>query len=151
MILYMGIVLFAPALALETVTGIPKAVAIVVIGVVCAFYSIIGGLRAVLLTDAFQSILMFAAVFTVIISGLINASGFKEIFKAASEGGRLELWKFVEITQSVTSYKINIVIILVSIPTPLSVIPGSLLSLVVWELIYHFMLSAKLKFRDYYQ
>lgn len=96
MILYMGIVLFAPALALETVTGIPKAVAIIVIGAVCAFYSIIGGLRAVLLTDAFQSILMFAAVFTVIISGLVKAGGFGEIFKAASEGGRLELWKFVD-------------------------------------------------------
>lgn len=93
MILYMGIVLFAPALALETVTGIPKAVAVIVIGAVCAFYSIIGGLRAVLWTDAFQSILMFAAVFTVIISGLVKAGGFGEIFKVANEGGRLELWK----------------------------------------------------------
>lgn len=97
MILYMGIVLFAPALALETVTGIPKAVAVVVIGAVCAFYSIIGGLRAVLWTDAFQSILMFAAVFTIIISGLVKAGGFGEIFRAASEGGRLELWKYKSI------------------------------------------------------
>lgn len=95
MILYMGIVLFAPALALETVTGIPKATAVIVIGAVCAFYSIVGGLRAVLLTDAFQSILMFAAVFTVVISGLVQAGGFGPIFNAAREGGRLELWKFV--------------------------------------------------------
>lgn len=93
MILYMGIVLFAPALALETVTGIPKAIAILGIGIICAFYSIIGGLRAVLLTDAFQSILMFAAVFIIIISGLIKAGGFGEIFRVAGEGGRLELWK----------------------------------------------------------
>lgn len=97
MILYMGIVLSAPALALETVTGIPKAIAVLVIGVVCAFYSIIGGLRAVLWTDAFQSILMFAAVFTVIISGLYNAGGFGPIFQAASDGGRLELWKWVHL------------------------------------------------------
>jgi sodium-coupled monocarboxylate transporter 8/12 len=97
MILYMGIVLFAPALALETVTGISKEVAIIVIGAVCAFYSIIGGLRAVLLTDAFQSILMFAAVFTVIISGVVKAGGFGEIFRVAEEGGRLELWKFVRV------------------------------------------------------
>lgn len=95
MILYMGIVLFAPALALETVTGIPKSVAVVLVGTVCAFYSIIGGLRAVLLTDVFQSILMFGAVFVVIISGLVKAGGVNEIFKTASEGGRLELWKFV--------------------------------------------------------
>lgn len=44
MILYMGIVLFAPALALETVTGIPMNYSIVIIGVVCSFYSIIGDL-----------------------------------------------------------------------------------------------------------
>lgn len=95
MILYMGIVLFAPALALETVTGIPKYIAVIVIGATCAFYSIIGGLRAVVLTDVFQSLLMFAAVFTVIISGLFKAGGFSEIFRVASEGGRLELWKYV--------------------------------------------------------
>lgn len=95
MILYMGIVLFAPALALETVTGIPKTVAVIIMEIITAFYSIIGGLRAVLLTDVFQSILMFAAVFTVIISGLIKAGGFGEIFRVAQEGGRLELWKFV--------------------------------------------------------
>jgi sodium-coupled monocarboxylate transporter 8/12 len=93
MILYMGIVLFAPSLALETVTGIPKSIAMISIGAICSFYSVIGGLKAVLLTDVFQSLLMFAAVFTVIISGVVYAGGFGEIFKAASEGGRLELWK----------------------------------------------------------
>lgn len=93
MILYMGIVLFAPAISLETVTGLSKTSAILIIGVVCAFYSTIGGLKAVLITDVFQSILMFAAVFIVIISGLIFAGGFEEIFNVASEGGRLQLWK----------------------------------------------------------
>ena len=120
----MGIVLFAPSLALETVTGIPKSVAILVIGVVCAFYSIIGGLRAVLLTDAFQSILMFAAVFTVIISGLIDAGGFGEIFKTASEGGRLQLWKFVFNSLKASNLlKLNFSAL---IPIQLFDIPGSL-------------------------
>jgi sodium-coupled monocarboxylate transporter 8/12 len=93
MVLYMGIVLFAPAISLETVTGLSKTSAILIIGVVCAFYSTIGGLKAVLFTDVFQSILMFAAVFIVIISGLISAGGFEEIFRVANEGGRLQLWK----------------------------------------------------------
>lgn len=52
-----------------------------------------GGMRAVLLTDAFQSILMFGAVLTVSISGLVYAGGFSEIFATADKGGRLELWK----------------------------------------------------------
>lgn len=93
MILYMGIVLYAPALALEAVTGMSKTFAILLIGFVCAFYSTIGGMKAVLLTDVFQSGLMFASIFSVVISGLIYAGGFKNIFEAAAEGGRLELWK----------------------------------------------------------
>lgn len=93
MILYMGIVLYAPAISLEVVTGLSKASAILIIGVVCAFYSTIGGLKAVLITDVFQSVLMFVAVFIVIISGLIDAGGFGEIFRVADEGKRLELWK----------------------------------------------------------
>ena len=54
MILYMGIVLYAPALALEAVTGLPKTIAVVSIGLVCTFYSTIGGMKAVIITDVFQ-------------------------------------------------------------------------------------------------
>jgi Na+/proline symporter len=44
----MGIVLFAPALALESAIGIDKNVAIVVVGLTVLFYCCIGGMKAVL-------------------------------------------------------------------------------------------------------
>lgn len=94
MILYMGIVLYAPALALEAVTGISKTAAILSLGLVCTFYSTIGGMKAVLVTDVFQSILMFAAVFSVIIFAAIKAGGLGEIWKVAEEGGRIEFLNF---------------------------------------------------------
>lgn len=93
MILYMGIVLYAPALALEALTGLNKNISVVIVGGVCTFYSTIGGLKAVLLTDLFQSLLMYFAVLAIIISGIVYAGGVSEIFKVADEGGRLELWK----------------------------------------------------------
>lgn len=112
MVMYMGIVLYAPALALEAITGLNRNWSILLVGVVCTyvthehshfndllqlpsrrFYSTIGGMKAVLLADVFQSILMYGAVLAVGISGVIYAGGFGEIFKAAEEGGRLELWK----------------------------------------------------------
>ncbi|XP_059613300.1 putative sodium-dependent multivitamin transporter [Phlebotomus argentipes] len=90
MILYMGIVLYAPALALEAVTGMPKVAAILAIGFVCTFYSTIGGMKAVLITDVFQSLLMFAAVYCIIIVAVGLAGGFGEIWRIADEGGRIE-------------------------------------------------------------
>lgn len=93
MILYMGIVLYAPAISLQVVTNMDKSVAIVVIGLVCTFYSTIGGMKAVLWTDVFQGCLMFVAIFAVIISGLIHAGGIGEILKVAEEGKRLEFFK----------------------------------------------------------
>jgi Na+/proline symporter len=48
MVFYMGIVLYAPALAFESVMGIDKNVAIVFIGITVIFYCCVGGMRAVL-------------------------------------------------------------------------------------------------------
>ena len=93
MVMYMGIVLYAPALALEALTGLNRSYSIVLVGAVCTFYSTIGGMKAVLLTDVFQSVLMYAAVMAIVISGLVNAKSFGAIFEAADKGNRLELWK----------------------------------------------------------
>ena len=54
MILYMGIVLYAPALALEAVSGLSKTLSIWTVGLVCTFYSTLGGMKAVILTDVIQ-------------------------------------------------------------------------------------------------
>lgn len=93
MILYMGIAVYAPALALQAVTGLDQTYSILAIGIVCTFYSTIGGMKAVLFTDVFQSILMFAAIYAVIICAAVKAGGLAPIWEAAEKGGRLELWK----------------------------------------------------------
>ncbi|KAI9589534.1 putative sodium-dependent multivitamin transporter [Glossina fuscipes] len=94
MILYMGIVLYAPALALEAVTGLNLVFSIIAVGVVCTFYATLGGMKAVLITDVFQSVLMFACIFAVIICAGIEAGGLAPIWETAREGGRLEFFNF---------------------------------------------------------
>ncbi|XP_073828052.1 putative sodium-dependent multivitamin transporter [Musca autumnalis] len=94
MILYMGIVLYAPALALEAVTGLNLVFSIIIVGVVCTFYATVGGMKAVLVTDIFQSLLMFASIFAIIICAGIKAEGLEEIWNTAKEGGRLEFFNF---------------------------------------------------------
>ncbi|XP_014225600.1 putative sodium-dependent multivitamin transporter [Trichogramma pretiosum] len=90
LLLYSGVVLYAPSLALEATTGLDRKYSIIIIGLVCAFYSTIGGIKAVLITDVFQGVLMFASLFIVIISAAIRVGGLGEIWKIAQEGGRLE-------------------------------------------------------------
>uniref|UniRef100_A0A1Y1K5Y0 Sodium-dependent multivitamin transporter n=1 Tax=Photinus pyralis TaxID=7054 RepID=A0A1Y1K5Y0_PHOPY len=93
MVLYMGIVLYAPSMTLEALTGISTVTAIIAVGLVCTFYSTIGGMKAVLVTDCFQSLLMFAGIFSVIICAFIDKGSFSEIWRIASEGKRTELFK----------------------------------------------------------
>ncbi|XP_047528530.1 putative sodium-dependent multivitamin transporter isoform X2 [Vanessa atalanta] len=94
MILYNGIVLYAPAIVLESVTGLDRLVSILVVGLACTFYSTLGGMKAVLFTDLLQSFLMFGAVFSVVIFASIQLGGFEQIFIKSYEGGRLDFSNF---------------------------------------------------------
>ncbi len=67
MIFYMSIVLYAPALALSAVTGTSKWTSIISVGAACTVYCTIGGMKAVLWTDVFQSVLMFSAMLIIIV------------------------------------------------------------------------------------
>ncbi|KOC64350.1 Putative sodium-dependent multivitamin transporter [Habropoda laboriosa] len=90
LLLYSGVVLYAPALALEATTGISKTGSIIIIGLVCAFYSSIGGIKAVLITDVFQGLLMFVSVFIIIVIAANEAGSLEEIWHIAEEGDRIQ-------------------------------------------------------------
>ncbi|GAB1295478.1 Sodium-coupled monocarboxylate transporter 1 [Apodemus speciosus] len=93
-ILYTGIVIYAPALALNQVTGFDLWGAVVATGVVCTFYCTLGGLKAVVWTDVFQVGIMVAGFASVIIQASITQGGIDTILRDASNGGRLNFWNF---------------------------------------------------------
>lgn len=93
MVLYNGIVLYAPAIVLEAVTGLDRLISILVVGLVCTFYSTLGGMKAVLFTDLLQSLLMFGAVFSIVVFSSVQLGGFDKIFIIAKERGRLDFSK----------------------------------------------------------
>lgn len=90
LLLYSGVVLYAPALALEATTGLSTTASVIGIGLVCTFYSTIGGIKAVLVTDVFQGLLMLVAVITVIATAAVNVGGLGRIWEIAIEGNRIE-------------------------------------------------------------
>jgi len=88
-ILYNGLVVYAPALAMNQVAGLDINVAIIVVGCVCIFYTSIGGMKAVIWTDVYQSIWMLSGFLAVIISAAIDFEGFGKVFEINVENGRL--------------------------------------------------------------
>jgi Na+/proline symporter len=90
----MSIVLYAPALALSAVTGLSKWAAIISVGLVCTLYCTIGGIKAVLWTDVFQSLLMFTAMIIIIIKGTHDVGGVDVVWQRAVEGQRIQFFKY---------------------------------------------------------
>ncbi|KAL0967479.1 hypothetical protein UPYG_G00252780 [Umbra pygmaea] len=89
MVIYMGVVLYAPALALNAVTGFDLWGAVLAMGLVCTLYTTLGGLKAVIWTDVFQTIVMFAGQLAVIVVGTHQAGGIGEVWRKSMNGSRI--------------------------------------------------------------
>ncbi|XP_067863346.1 sodium-coupled monocarboxylate transporter 1 [Heptranchias perlo] len=93
-VLYTGIVIYAPALALNQITGFDLWGVLVATGLVCTFYCTLGGLKAVVWTDVFQMGIMISGFLAVIIRGAVIQGGFERIWNISYHGGRLNFWDF---------------------------------------------------------
>ncbi|XP_077868195.1 sodium-coupled monocarboxylate transporter 2-like [Saccoglossus kowalevskii] len=89
-VLYLGIVIYAPSLALSAVSGLNVFSSTLTFGIVCTFYTAIGGMKAVVWTDVFQSIIVYAGLLAVIIKGTIILEGIQNAWRIAEDGGRVE-------------------------------------------------------------
>ncbi|XP_052069320.1 sodium-coupled monocarboxylate transporter 1-like [Mytilus californianus] len=94
MIMYMAIVLYAPALAFNAVTGLSLWGTILSAGIVCILYTSIGGMKAVLWTDSFQAVLMLTGILVTLILGTVKVGGIAAVWKIADENGRINFTDF---------------------------------------------------------
>ncbi|XP_048877504.1 sodium-coupled monocarboxylate transporter 1 [Brienomyrus brachyistius] len=92
--LYTGMVIYAPALALNQITGLDLWGVLVATGVVCIIYCTLGGLKAVIWTDVFQMVVMLAGFVAVIVRGAILQEGLTRIWDDAHQGERLNAFDF---------------------------------------------------------
>ena len=60
----------------------------------CIFYTTLGGLKAVIWTDVFQSAIMLCGFIMIVIRGSIDFGGFSNIWKTAVEFGRVDFIHF---------------------------------------------------------
>ncbi|XP_071454719.1 sodium-coupled monocarboxylate transporter 1-like isoform X2 [Hetaerina americana] len=88
MVLYLALVLYAPALALHQVTGISTEIVVTVMYVVCIFYTTLGGMKAVVWTDTFQVAILYGSMVAVLIKGTIDLGGIATVWERNEASGR---------------------------------------------------------------
>lgn len=64
-----------------------------IVCVICVFYTLIGGIKAVVTTDAWQISIMFVSVLVVAVIGTVHLGGPENVFDRAIQGGRIEFFK----------------------------------------------------------
>jgi len=87
--IFLAIVLYVPALAFAQVTNLSIYITVVITGVICTVYTTIGGIKAVVWTDAIQIIILLLGLVVIAIVGSIEMGGGASIWKVAGDTGRL--------------------------------------------------------------
>ncbi|XP_075707035.1 sodium/iodide cotransporter [Rhinoderma darwinii] len=92
--LYTGIVIYAPALILNQVTGLDIWASLFSTGAICTFYTSVGGMKAVIWTDVFQVLVMISGFFAIAIRGALLVGGPSSVLDIARNYSRLNFGDF---------------------------------------------------------
>ncbi|XP_030573342.1 sodium-coupled monocarboxylate transporter 2-like [Drosophila novamexicana] len=86
--LMLPVYMFIPSLAFSQVTGMNIHLINAMVSSVCVFYTMLGGIKAVVWTDVVQGGIMLISVIMVGVLGTMQAGGFSSVLENASNGGR---------------------------------------------------------------
>ncbi len=87
-----GVVLFLPAIAIASVTGIDIYLIILIMGIICILYTVMGGIEAVVWTDVVQVfILMGSAILCLFIATLNVEGGLAGVFSKGMEADKFTM------------------------------------------------------------
>jgi SSS family transporter len=91
-LLWLALVTYAPALALEQVTGLPLWFTIICTGVLTTLYTSLGGMKAVIWTDMIQFIVLLGGQLLILAVAIAQVpGGAKGIYQIGMETGKLDL------------------------------------------------------------
>ncbi|XP_052257555.1 sodium-coupled monocarboxylate transporter 1-like [Dreissena polymorpha] len=93
-LLYAGIVTFGAATGMEGVTGVSAWIYVVVLTSIAVVYTSLGGIKAVVVTDVVQGVIMIGMIFAVLIYGCIRVGGVSTVIGINRPTGRLQIFDF---------------------------------------------------------
>lgn len=114
----MGVVLFLPAIALNVVTGFDIYLCIGLMGVFSLLYTMLGGIEAVIWTDALQVVVLLGgSVLAVVLISMGVDGGFMEIMSKGAADGKFHLGNMTADLQNPTILTLVIASLFINLTT----------------------------------
>ncbi|MCC6423217.1 MAG: sodium/solute symporter [Phycisphaerales bacterium] len=108
--IYVGVVIYTPALLLSTSVGIPLLPSILLMGCIATALTMMGGMKAVMWSDAIQFVIMMLGIgvilFVLLFPDSHGLGGAAEYWKIADHAGRTRLWDFSFNLSELTTWSI---------------------------------------------
>lgn len=92
--LILPVTMFIPSLAFSQVTGMNIHHINIIVSFICVFYTMLGGIKAVVWTDFVQAGVMLASCFLVLICAIYKLGGVDVVVERANDAGRFEFFNF---------------------------------------------------------
>ncbi|KAI4495781.1 hypothetical protein M0802_008404 [Mischocyttarus mexicanus] len=93
-LLNLSVTVFTPCVALKAVIGLPYWASIIGIVAISVIFTLMGGLKAAILSDVIQGLMMIGISIVLIVQGTIDAGGVKQVVNVTVERGRWEFYNF---------------------------------------------------------
>lgn len=93
-VVFLAIVLYVPALSFSQVTNLTLYTTIIITGVICTVYTAIGGIKAVVWTDAIQMVILLVGLIIIAVLGAKEAGGAQRVWELAVSGHRITYDEF---------------------------------------------------------
>ncbi|KAK3871540.1 hypothetical protein Pcinc_023325 [Petrolisthes cinctipes] len=92
MLLMSSVMLYSPSLALTTVSGLSSTTSILIMGIICTFYTSIGGVRAVIYADVLQTTIMYLGVILVVVCSCQEVGGLANVWNIAANDSMIQFF-----------------------------------------------------------
>ncbi|KAF2894935.1 hypothetical protein ILUMI_11239, partial [Ignelater luminosus] len=91
-LLFLPVIIYAPSLAFNQVTGFDLHIIAPIMSLICVFYTAIGGLKAVVWTDTLQFSVTLCTLAFVLVLGTKSVGGLAAVLERSKLGDRLEFF-----------------------------------------------------------
>uniref|UniRef100_A0A2M4A1K2 Putative sodium/solute symporter n=2 Tax=Anopheles triannulatus TaxID=58253 RepID=A0A2M4A1K2_9DIPT len=93
-LLNLGVTVYTPTVALNTVIGIPYWASLIGISAISIVFNLLGGLKAAITADVIQGVTMILISLGIIIQSMVSVGGFEKIFTIPANNDRLDFMNF---------------------------------------------------------